>query len=463
LAAVCIAAIDGRVMAGKIFINYRRGDDAGYSGRLFDRLQDVFAPQQLFMDVDNIAPGLDFVRVLNDRVAECDVVLAVIGRNWIDARDAAGKRRLDDPEDFVRIEIASALDQGKRVIPVLVADAPMPRPDDLPEALRPLSRRNAVRLTHERFRSDTQGLIKALQQSLEEIEARRLADAQAAGGVQTGEERHQKAQDPQPKRQLPRPAMVIAGMLAVLLIAGSAFYWFETKPPSSPAQQTSALATASPAATAQSANTPLPDARIAALAAADAAKPPPVQPDQIAWSIVKDSRDTDELRRFIGQFPNSTARADAETRIAALAAEAAQTAADKAAHQQDLVRAQDLAREQDLARALQFELKRVGCFTGDVNGQFDDATKAAWHSFIKLAAIGMPDDLSADAVKAVRGINKRVCPLQCSTGQHADGDQCVADPPKSAETAPARPSSHPAAKSRGGGRCFNFQGRQFCE
>jgi len=129
-------------MTGKIFINYRRGDDAGHTGRLFDRLQDVFPPEQLFLDVDNIAPGLDFVRVLNERVADCDIVLAVIGKGWLDSRDAAGNRRLEDPDDFVRIEITSALNQGKRVIPVLVGEAQMPRPEDLPEALQPLTRRN---------------------------------------------------------------------------------------------------------------------------------------------------------------------------------------------------------------------------------------------------------------------------------------------------------------------------------
>ncbi len=166
-------------MAGKIFINYRRGDDPAAAGRLFDRLQDVFEPEQLFLDVDNIAPGLDFVHVLNDRVAECDIVLAIIGKGWIDARDAVGGRRLEDPDDFVRIEISSALSQGKRVIPVLVGDAPMPRPEELPESLRPLTRRNAVRLTHERFRADTQGLIKALQQALMDIDALRQAEAKS--------------------------------------------------------------------------------------------------------------------------------------------------------------------------------------------------------------------------------------------------------------------------------------------
>jgi len=179
-------------MTGKIFINYRRGDDPGHTGRLFDRLQDVFEPQQLFMDVDNIAPGLDFVRVLNERVAECDIVLAVIGKGWIDSRDPSGARRLEDPDDFVRIEIESALTQGKRVIPVLVGDSQMPRPEDLPDALRPLARRNAVRLTHERFRADVQGLVKALQQSLDEIKAQRKAEAEAARRAQAEEERRRR-------------------------------------------------------------------------------------------------------------------------------------------------------------------------------------------------------------------------------------------------------------------------------
>jgi hypothetical protein len=557
-------------MAGKIFINYRRGDDAGHTGRLFDRLQDIFPRQQLFLDVDNIAPGLDFVRVLNDRVAECDVVLTVIGKGWLDARDASGKRRLDDPDDFVRIEIASALNQDKLVIPVLVNDASMPRPEDLPEVLRPLARRNAVRLTHERFRSDTQGLIKALQQSLGEIavqrheteaaraaaerrreqavakqrsaEERALAAAKHAGTVLAldafllaypdglfadeahrlkgmlvaREDAYQRAAastDPavlesfiatyhsgadvtQVRRQLRRvgaqrgrrlPAVAVASALAVVVIAAAALYWFETRrPPPQPAMTAPAAAPA-PAPPAEThANVPLPvprpdqaawdllkdttdqaalkrfiaeypssplrkdaEARLAALAAADAAKPALLPPDQIAWAIVKDSKDPEELRRFIDQFPQSSERADAEMRIAALAAEAAQAEA---------------ASEKELTRALQVELTRVGCFNGDVNGQFDDATKAALQSFMKLTSLNLPDEVSPDALKAIRGVNKRVCPLQCAADQHADGDRCVANPPpapKRVETAPARPPSHPAA--RGSGRCFSFQGQQFCE
>src|SRR5262244_1646647 len=168
------------VMACKIFINYRRGDDPGNTGRLFDRLQETFAPEQLFIDVDNIPPGLDFIRVLEEQVSQCDALLAVIGPRWLDAADPQGKRRLDSPDDFVRIEIESALNQGKRVIPVLVGDARMPTADDLPETMRPLARRNAVRLTHERFRVDTQGLIKALQQALDEAAAARRAQEDSA-------------------------------------------------------------------------------------------------------------------------------------------------------------------------------------------------------------------------------------------------------------------------------------------
>jgi TIR domain len=107
-------------MAGKIFINYRRGHDPGNTGRLFDRLQEAFQSEQLFMDVDNIAPGLDFVQVLEEQVGHCDVLIAVIGKGWLDVRDDTDARRLDSPKDFVRIEIESALKQHKRVIPVLV-------------------------------------------------------------------------------------------------------------------------------------------------------------------------------------------------------------------------------------------------------------------------------------------------------------------------------------------------------
>src|SRR5262245_29856363 len=117
-------------MSGKIFINYRRGDDPGFTQALFSRLEQAFPAEQLFMDVDHIPAGEDFVRVLESQVAQCDVMLTVIGKAWLNVTDEHGHRRLDDPHDFVRIEIESALKQNKRVIPILVHEARMPHPND---------------------------------------------------------------------------------------------------------------------------------------------------------------------------------------------------------------------------------------------------------------------------------------------------------------------------------------------
>jgi len=177
-------------MPGTIFINYRRGDDPGSTGRLFDQLEEVFPRDQLFMDVDNIPPGRDFVRVLEEQVARCDVLLAIIGKGWLDARDHQGARRLDKPDDFVRIEIASALKQGKLVIPVLVHDAQMPRTDELPAEIRSLARRNAVRLSHERFRADAQALIKAIQDVVKGAQAQQEEEAR----LRERERRRQEAE-----------------------------------------------------------------------------------------------------------------------------------------------------------------------------------------------------------------------------------------------------------------------------
>lgn len=695
---VCSSVLNG--MSGQIFINYRRGDEPGFTQALLGRLEQAFPADRLFIDVDNIPPGEDFVHVLESQVAQCDVLLAVIGKGWLDATDEYGSRRLDDPKDFVRIEIESALRQGKRVIPVLVHDARMPRPDELPEALRPLARRNAVRLTHERFRADVQGLVKALERSLEEVAAvhRSQAEAEAArraederqlreaeaerraeeeerrnkaeqeareraaeerrrqqsatkqraeeeraftvakrantvaaidafltaypAGHLTGEAQkltavllaraeenerrrlaereakehaaeerrlqkaaaEQRAQEerafaaakhaisvaaidtfltaypaghlageaqklkaalrareeaydramasgdpvvlrsfrdaykkgtdvdqvrvrlrlfePEPKWP-PKPTILIMATFAVILIGG-AVVWLAMRPgsnssqvsvaaspPPAPAVQpatsappeakaqaadsaptvappTPTFPTLAPAAapvpspdevawallkdttddaalrrfTAQYSSSPLrkdAEARIAALAAAQAAKPVPPSPEQIAWNLVKDSKDPEQLRRFVEQFPNGMERPDAEQRIASLSASAPKVAISNAPD------------PHELARALQFELQRVGCFIGTVNGEFDDATKAAWHRFIKLTSISMPDDASSDAINAVRGITKRVCPLECQTGEHAEGGTCVANAPSPKRTStgaqPSQPSAPPSKHS----------------
>lgn len=150
-------------MTKLIFINYRREDAQSAAGRLFDMLELQLGPDQIFLDVDNISPGKDFAEELSLQVSKCDVFLAVIGRQWEDAKDSSGGRRIDNPNDWVRIEIEAALQESKDIIPVLVDGAKMPRQEILPESLRPLARRNAVRLTHERFKADVSGLVAAIE------------------------------------------------------------------------------------------------------------------------------------------------------------------------------------------------------------------------------------------------------------------------------------------------------------
>ncbi len=131
----------------KIFISYRRDDSAGYAGRLFDHLSVNFGPKSVFMDIDTIEPGEDFRKVVRNAVGSCDVVLVMIGRQWLTMTDPQGQRRLDDPRDWVRVEISSALVQPNvRVIPVLVRGAAMPAESELPDDLKELCWRNALEL-----------------------------------------------------------------------------------------------------------------------------------------------------------------------------------------------------------------------------------------------------------------------------------------------------------------------------
>jgi hypothetical protein len=146
-----------------IFISYRREDSLPYAGRLFDHLKNHFGDENVFMDVDNIEPGLDFVQVLQERVSSCDALIAVIGRRWLTAADNKGQRRLDDPEDLVRLEIGAALNRQVRVVPTLVGGADMPRAEELPEAIASLSRRNALEISDLAFNSSVGRLIEALE------------------------------------------------------------------------------------------------------------------------------------------------------------------------------------------------------------------------------------------------------------------------------------------------------------
>src|ERR1044071_1152603 len=157
-----------------IFVSYRRDDAAGHAGRLVDRLVEHFGQDRIFMDIDAIEPGEDFITVIENAVGSCNILLAVIGRNW---NSASGSGRLDNPNDFVRLEVATALRRDIRVVPVLVQRATMPKAQDLPEDLVKLTRRNAVELTDLRWQTDVDQLIGVLEKVLaKRAEAEHVAD-----------------------------------------------------------------------------------------------------------------------------------------------------------------------------------------------------------------------------------------------------------------------------------------------
>ena len=162
-----------------IFISYRRADSAGYAGRIYDRLTAHFGEDAVFMDVDVIPAGVDFVETLQHAVQSCDVLVALTGRSWLNIKDETGQRRLDNPEDFVRIEIAAALDRDIRVIPVLVDGVLMPRSTELPRNLKPLARRNALQVNHHSFNADVHRLISQLELGLKAAEDSKILKEQA--------------------------------------------------------------------------------------------------------------------------------------------------------------------------------------------------------------------------------------------------------------------------------------------
>lgn len=153
-------------MTGRIFISYRRDETPATAGRLYDRLTARFGTDNVFMDVDSIRPGFDFADAIETAVGSCDVVLAVMGLGWLTASDDGGRRKLDDPDDFVVLEIKAGLDRDIPVIPILVGGAAPPRRQDLPPPLGALARRQVLRLDHDSFDPDVGRLLAALQRTL---------------------------------------------------------------------------------------------------------------------------------------------------------------------------------------------------------------------------------------------------------------------------------------------------------
>lgn len=152
-------------MAGYIFISYRRDDEAGTAGRLYDHLVRVanVPRERIFKDVDNIIPGMNFVQKLQSEVAQCELMIAMIGRRWLQVLDEDGNNRLDDPNDFVRIEIEAALNRGIPLIPLLIDGAYPLRANQLPVSLKLLSQQQALDVRNARFDADIARLVKAIE------------------------------------------------------------------------------------------------------------------------------------------------------------------------------------------------------------------------------------------------------------------------------------------------------------
>ena len=144
----------------KIFISYRVHDTAGETGRLVDALKQHFADDQIFMDIENLEPGADFTEAIERSLSTCDVFLAVIGPQWLGNRE--GDLRINNPNDWVRLEVATALRRNVRVVPVLVDGGSLPAAEQLPEDLQPLLRRQTIEISNKRWRYDTDQLINFL-------------------------------------------------------------------------------------------------------------------------------------------------------------------------------------------------------------------------------------------------------------------------------------------------------------
>ena len=155
----------------RIFVSYRREDSAYPSSWLFDKLAQHFGPNQGFKDINSIQPGDDFGERITAAVERCDVLLALIGRQWLTICDEVGRRRLDNPRDFVRLEIEAAITRNVQIVPILLDGARMPHTDELPPCLVKLARRQAIELSPNRFDSDADRLLTNLDRALTDVQA----------------------------------------------------------------------------------------------------------------------------------------------------------------------------------------------------------------------------------------------------------------------------------------------------
>jgi hypothetical protein len=230
-------------VADAIFISYRRDDAEGEAGRLFDDLTRAFGNDAVFMDVAGIKPGVDFRKAIEDNVASCGVLLAVVGPTWASVTNADGKRRLEDPNDFVALEIGSALSRDVPVIPVLVHEAKMPAANLLPDTLKNFSYRNSVELSHARWNSDVQLLVEALKSYVKPAKSASPEPVHATVPVQLPAPHHSAGSSTEAAASgTSMPVKAGISIAAVLAIA-VAVYFAIHKSPTNPTQSSIPVAT----------------------------------------------------------------------------------------------------------------------------------------------------------------------------------------------------------------------------
>lgn len=217
----------------KVFLSYRRADGQHVAGRAADKLAERY---QLFMDIDTIPPGVDFTEYVRRAVGGCDVLLAFIGDRWTSVADDSGRRRLDDPDDWVVAEISTALSRNVAVIPVLIDNATMPQPEQLPEVLRPLLRRQAVPLRHATFSADLTHLIAGIDHVATLAREPDGPSAQGAAGQFAERWDHQPKELTKTPVELRVPAAprrlapLIVGALVLLAVVVAAAWYLVVRP-----------------------------------------------------------------------------------------------------------------------------------------------------------------------------------------------------------------------------------------
>jgi hypothetical protein len=154
--------VDALAQRSNVFISYRRDDAPHAAGRIYERLARHLDRERFFMDIATIELGVDFIRSMMNELARSAVLLAIIGPRWLDARNQAGRRRLEDAHDLVRMEISKALEWRIRVIPILLDGTTMPKAEQLPPDIKALSKRNALPIRHASFNTDIAPLVHSL-------------------------------------------------------------------------------------------------------------------------------------------------------------------------------------------------------------------------------------------------------------------------------------------------------------